>query len=53
MADKLSFDLVSPERLLLSEVAEMVTLPGTEGDLGVLVVGDVDARDTCHSSNPK
>ena len=36
MADKISFDLVSPERLLLSEDAEMVTLPGTEGDLGVL-----------------
>lgn len=36
MADRISFDLVSPERLLLSEDAEMVTLPGTEGDLGVL-----------------
>jgi F-type H+-transporting ATPase subunit epsilon len=36
MAEKLPFDLVSPERLLLSEDAEMVTLPGTEGDLGVL-----------------
>ncbi|HVT25172.1 MAG TPA: F0F1 ATP synthase subunit epsilon [Rhizomicrobium sp.] len=36
MAEKIPFDLVSPERLLLSEDAEMVTLPGTEGDLGVL-----------------
>lgn len=36
MTDKIPFDLVSPERLLLSEEAEMVTLPGTEGDLGVL-----------------
>jgi F-type H+-transporting ATPase subunit epsilon len=36
MADRISFDLVSPERLLLSEDAEMVTLPGAEGDLGVL-----------------
>jgi F-type H+-transporting ATPase subunit epsilon len=36
MADKLPFDLVSPERLLLSEDAEMVTLPAAEGDLGVL-----------------
>ncbi len=36
MADKIPFDLVSPERLLLSEDAEMITLPGAEGDLGVL-----------------
>jgi F-type H+-transporting ATPase subunit epsilon len=36
MTDKIPFDLVSPERLLLSEEAEMVTLPGTEGELGVL-----------------
>ncbi len=36
MADKIQFDLVSPERLLLSEAVDMVTLPGTEGDFGVL-----------------
>jgi F-type H+-transporting ATPase subunit epsilon len=36
MTDKISFDLVSPERLLLSEDAEMVTIPGTEGDMGVM-----------------
>jgi F-type H+-transporting ATPase subunit epsilon len=36
MPDKISFDLVSPERLLLSETAEMVTVPGREGDFGVL-----------------
>jgi len=36
MADKLTFDLVSPERLLLSEEVDMVTLPGSEGDFGVL-----------------
>lgn len=36
MAEKISFDLVSPERLLLSGVAEMITLPGTEGEFGVL-----------------
>ena len=36
MAEKLQFDLVSPERLLLSEEVDMVTLPGTEGDFGVL-----------------
>ena len=36
MADKLQFELVSPERLLLSEAVDMVTVPGTEGDFGVL-----------------
>ena len=36
MTDKIAFDLVSPERLLLSEEAEMVTIPGTEGDMGVM-----------------
>jgi len=37
MADKISFDLVSPEQLLLSEQAEMVTIPGREGDMGVML----------------
>ena len=36
MADKISFDLVSPERLLLSQQAEMITIPGREGDMGVM-----------------
>ena len=36
MPDKLKFELVSPERLLLSEEATMVTVPGTEGEFGVL-----------------
>ena len=36
MTDKISFDLVSPERLLLSEDAEMVTIPGSEGEMGVM-----------------
>jgi F-type H+-transporting ATPase subunit epsilon len=36
MADKIAFDLVSPERLLLSDAADMVTLPGTEGYMGVM-----------------
>lgn len=36
MADKISFDLVSPEQLLLSEEADMVTIPGTEGEMGVM-----------------
>jgi F-type H+-transporting ATPase subunit epsilon len=36
MSGKISFDLVSPERLLLSEDAEMVTIPGAEGEMGVM-----------------
>jgi len=36
MSEKISFDLVSPERLLLSEDAEMVTVPGAEGEMGVM-----------------
>ena len=36
MVEKIHFDLVSPERLLLSEDVDMVTLPGTEGYFGVL-----------------
>jgi len=36
MADKVHFDLVSPEEMLLSEDVDMVTLPGAEGYFGVL-----------------
>ena len=36
MAQSIAFDLVSPERLLLSTEAEMVTVPGAEGYLGVM-----------------
>jgi len=36
MADKVAFELVSPERLLLAEQVEMVVVPGSEGDFGVL-----------------
>jgi F-type H+-transporting ATPase subunit epsilon len=36
MAGTLQFDLVSPERLLLSEPVEMVIVPGVEGDFGAL-----------------
>jgi F-type H+-transporting ATPase subunit epsilon len=36
MTDKIPFDIVSPERLLLSDEADMVTVPGSEGDFGVL-----------------
>ncbi len=33
---KLHFELVSPEALLLSEEVDLVTVPGLEGDFGVL-----------------
>ncbi|MBS0274585.1 MAG: F0F1 ATP synthase subunit epsilon [Proteobacteria bacterium] len=33
---KIAFDLVSPERLLLTEEADMVTVPGAEGYMGVM-----------------
>ena len=36
MAEPITFDLVSPERLLLSTEAEMVTVPGSDGYMGVL-----------------
>jgi F-type H+-transporting ATPase subunit epsilon len=36
MADKLHFELVSPEKLLKSADVDMVVVPGTEGDFGVL-----------------
>ena len=36
MADRIHFDLVSPEEMLLSEDVDMVTLPGAEGYFGVL-----------------
>jgi F-type H+-transporting ATPase subunit epsilon len=36
MADTLQLELVSPERLLLSEPVEMVVVPGTDGYFGVL-----------------
>src|SRR4029079_4280900 len=35
-SDKVEFELVSPERLLLSEQVDMVVVPGAEGDFGVL-----------------
>ena len=36
MADKVEFELVSPERLLVSKPVDMVVVPGAEGDFGVL-----------------
>lgn len=34
--NKVRFELVSPERVLASEDVDMVTLPGEEGEFGVL-----------------
>jgi F-type H+-transporting ATPase subunit epsilon len=36
MAEKVQFELVSPEKLLTSAPVDMVVVPGGEGDFGVL-----------------
>lgn len=36
MAEAFKFDLVSPERLLVSEDVEAVIIPGTEGEMTVM-----------------
>ena len=36
MADTIQFDLVSLEKLVASQAVEMVVVPGSEGDMGVL-----------------
>ena len=36
MASTFTFELVSPERLLVSETVESVTLPATDGDMTIL-----------------
>lgn len=36
MSDKVEFELVSPEKLLVSQPVRMVVVPGAEGFLGVL-----------------
>src|SRR5438094_8188075 len=36
MPDLVQFELVTPERLILSTEVEMVVVPGTEGNFGVL-----------------
>ena len=36
MADKIHFDLVSPERLLMSELVDQVVVPGSHGYFTVL-----------------
>ena len=37
MSEKVGFELVSPESLMLHTDCEMVVVPGAEGDFGVLV----------------
>ena len=36
MADLVQFELVTPEQLIVSTMVEMVVVPGTEGNFGVL-----------------
>lgn len=36
MVEKVAFELVSPERLVVSTEVEMVVVPGAEGDFGIL-----------------
>ena len=36
MADAYKFELVSPERLLVSEAIDQVVIPGTEGEMTVM-----------------
>ncbi|AIL13020.1 hypothetical protein IM40_05095 [Candidatus Paracaedimonas acanthamoebae] len=36
MSSKLHFSIVSPERLLLTDNVDMVIIPGSQGDFGVL-----------------
>jgi len=36
MAHTITFELVSPEMLIISESVEMVVVPGSEGNIGVL-----------------
>jgi F-type H+-transporting ATPase subunit epsilon len=37
MATKIHFEIVTPERLVRSDDAYMIVVPGSEGDMGVLV----------------
>ncbi|MEQ8195067.1 MAG: ATP synthase F1 subunit epsilon [Rhodospirillales bacterium] len=36
MADKVQFEIVTPTRLLVAETADMIVVPGGDGDFGVL-----------------
>jgi len=37
MADKVHFEIVTPSKLLTAEEADMVVVPGDDGDFGVLL----------------
>jgi F-type H+-transporting ATPase subunit epsilon len=37
MSDQMQFELVSPEKLVVSKPVTMITVPGAEGEYGVLV----------------
>jgi F-type H+-transporting ATPase subunit epsilon len=37
MADELMLEIVTPERVVFSDKVEEVTVPGTEGEFGVLI----------------
>ena len=36
MAEKIQLDVVTPERRVLAEPVDMVTVPGLNGELGIL-----------------
>lgn len=36
MVDRVNFELVSPERVLVSDTFDMVVIPGGDGDIGML-----------------
>ncbi len=36
MTDRVNFELVSPDRILVSDTFDMVVIPGGDGDIGVL-----------------
>ena len=38
MSERLTFDMVSPEKHLFSAEVDVVTVPGSEGDLGCLSI---------------
>jgi len=37
MAEKIKLEVVTPERRVLEEPVEMVTVPGLNGELGILL----------------
>ena len=45
-------EIVSPEKLLLSRPVDMVVIPATEGDLGVLAEPRADDRAAARRHDP-